>query len=106
MNEFQNASEAAAAIIEAHQNDITRAAAFIFDFCNDPAITSSPTLINAMKTLHGDEVIEPDNFDVTMIHSNVVIVNEELADELAAVSELCPLHSCDPEICEDESHNF
>lgn len=103
MNEFKNASESAAAIIEAHQSRIEDAAAFIFDFCDDPAITSSPTLVNAMIRI-ATESSSPDEFEITAIHELLSRTNRPLADALAACAELCPEHSCDPEICQDEKH--
>lgn len=101
MNELKNASEAAVAIIKAHQNDIENAAAFVFDFCEDPAITSSPTLLNAMIRLV-TESSSPAEFEMTAIHELLSRTNRPFADALAACAEICPEHSCDPEICEDE----
>jgi hypothetical protein len=88
-----NKNDALAAMIDAYQGRIDDLAKYMIDYCDDPAIENSPSLITAMETLAPDA-------EITALLETIMPLNADLGDNIAAYAELCrscfsDLDNCD-----------
>jgi hypothetical protein len=96
-------------IIVAHDWNIDNAATAIFDYTEDPAVISSPSLIDALDVLlinayNSDEDDEGygNGFDLTAVAETIFNHNPALAVAFAALAELCPNCFSDLDVCADD----